>query len=229
MKTLGQKIRDKRSSLNITEEELSNKTKIPLKIISAIEQGTTENILGSVYMKSYIKKITDFLNISQDEYKEEIQQLLHPQKQQIVITRDSSNIKVNLSKNRLGFRFKLVLLGLFIVAGLGLTLLAVIPMVFQPGARDVILERPAVVAQTFRVRLNAKRDVWIQVKVDGRRIFSSILSRGNTVEWDAKDRVDLWSGRVESLSLYIDGRTFPLPGSGVVRNIVITREGAKRQ
>ncbi|MBA2124065.1 hypothetical protein B9J78_03920 [bacterium Unc6] len=236
MKTLCQKIRDKRVLLNVSQEEVSHKTKIPVKIIAAIEDGTVENILEWVYIKSYIKKLADFLKIPSEVIFDEFKKTSHLLKQEIVIKQDSLKIKIESGKKRI--KFKPIFLGIISVIILGFILwgsVVFIPRInFKRQAKTKIKQEvqvpKAVIPQVqfFKVRLRAKKDVWMQVTVDGRVLFSAILSEGRSIGWDVKEKVLLWVGNVDAVSLQIDGKDYDIPGRGVVKDIVITREGAKR-
>ena len=74
----------------------------------------------------------------------------------------------------------------------------------------------------------ASDDVWIQLKVDGKVIFQNVLQKGTSETWQADKSFTIWTGKAESTALSLNGNDFGILGDGVMRNVLITREGMKR-
>lgn len=66
MSHIGEKIRNERLKRNLSIEELSSKTTVRSHIIEAIESGNF-NIMNEFYIKSFIKKLCDYLEINETE------------------------------------------------------------------------------------------------------------------------------------------------------------------
>ncbi|MFA6383799.1 MAG: RodZ domain-containing protein [Candidatus Omnitrophota bacterium] len=81
----------------------------------------------------------------------------------------------------------------------------------------------------IRLGIHAKDDCWVQVKVDGKVIFQSVLFRGRTESWTAGDRIDLWLGSAGGAELEVNGSRIPSLGrkGQVLKNIVISKDGLK--
>ena len=81
----------------------------------------------------------------------------------------------------------------------------------------------------IRLGIHAKDDCWVQVKVDGKTIFQSVLFRGRTENWTARDKIDLWLGSAGGVDLEVNGSRIPSLGrkGQVLKNIVISNDGLK--
>jgi cytoskeleton protein RodZ len=81
----------------------------------------------------------------------------------------------------------------------------------------------------IRLGIHAKDDCWVQVKVDGKTIFQSVLFRGRTESWTAMDKIDLWLGSAGGVELEVNGSRIPSLGrkGQVLKNIVISKDGLK--
>jgi len=91
-------------------------------------------------------------------------------------------------------------------------------------------EKPSAAEQTgIMLGIRAKDDCWIQLKVDGKAVFQSILKKGRFELWRAKDKIELSLGNVGNVELELNGKLLmPLGRKGqVLKNIVITKEGLK--
>ena len=64
--SLGKIFLEKREKMNLTREDVSEKTYINIKVISDIESGFFDK-LSSVYMKSFLKKYSDFLGLDAND------------------------------------------------------------------------------------------------------------------------------------------------------------------
>jgi cytoskeletal protein RodZ len=81
----------------------------------------------------------------------------------------------------------------------------------------------------IRLGIHAKDDCWVQVKLDGKTIFQSVLFRGRTESWAARDKIDLWLGSAGGVELEVNGNRIPSLGrkGQVLKNIVISKDGLK--
>jgi len=69
----------------------------------------------------------------------------------------------------------------------------------------------------------------MQVKVDGKTVFQSVLFRGRMENWTARERIELWLGSAGGVEVEINGSRIPSLGrkGQVLKNIVITKDGLK--
>ncbi len=95
----------------------------------------------------------------------------------------------------------------------------------QSQASSAVTPEPA----GIRLGIHAKDDCWVQLKIDGKAVFQSILKKGRFEVWQAKNRIDLSLGNVGNVELELNGKMLlPLGRRGQsLKNIVITKEGLK--
>ena len=81
----------------------------------------------------------------------------------------------------------------------------------------------------IRLGIRAKEDCWLQVRVDGKTVFQSVLNRGRLEGWQAANKIELTVGDAGKVDLEINGSRIPALGrkGQPVKNILITREGLK--
>jgi cytoskeletal protein RodZ len=81
----------------------------------------------------------------------------------------------------------------------------------------------------IRLGIRAKEDCWLQVRVDGKTVFQSVLNRGRLEGWQAANKIELTLGDAGKVDLEINGSRIPALGrkGQPVKNILITREGLK--
>lgn len=81
----------------------------------------------------------------------------------------------------------------------------------------------------IRLGIHAKDDCWVQVKIDGKAAFQSVLKKGRFEVWQAKEKIELSLGNVANVDLEINGKLITELGrkGQPLRNILITKEGLK--
>jgi cytoskeleton protein RodZ len=81
----------------------------------------------------------------------------------------------------------------------------------------------------IRLGIHAAEDCWVQVKLDGKTVFATILFRGRTENWIARDKIDLSLGSAGAVELEVNGSRIPSLGrkGQVLKNIVISKDGLK--
>jgi len=86
-------------------------------------------------------------------------------------------------------------------------------------------------ATGIRLGIHAKDDCWIQLKIDGKTVFQSVLKKGRFEVWIAKEKMELSLGNVGNTEIELNGKVIsPLGRKGqVLKNILITKDGLKVQ
>lgn len=87
---------------------------------------------------------------------------------------------------------------------------------------------PIPAGEKLKLTIAATDDVWIQLKVDGKIIFQNVLKKGSSEQWEANNNFTIWTGKASAMQLNLNGNDLGIPGKGVKKNIVITREGIKK-
>lgn len=112
--------------------------------------------------------------------------------------------------------------------------------VSQPKARPAPLESKPVSTSAvavpksesssgIRLGIHANEDCWVQLKLDGKAVFQSVLKKGRYEVWQAKDKMELSLGNVGAVELELNGKMLQSLGrkGQSLKNIVITKEGLK--
>lgn len=79
--------------------------------------------------------------------------------------------------------------------------------------------------------VRAKQKCWMQIKVDGKIVFQSILSAGAAESWQAKEKIELWLGNAGGIELELNGKLLEKIGrpGQTLKNVVVTRDGLSIQ
>ncbi len=240
MASIGDKLREAREKKKLLWQRVHKDTKIHPRILKALEEDKTDDSLSPVYMRGFLKKYCEYLGLDHRELLEEYESL-HPQIPQSVLI---------LEKDK---KWKLKLQHLYSLGKILLVIIATILFISylrflthsfsrdssRLTSRDTKVVRKAPKAtpsvssmlvpknKPLILTIRAKRDSWMQVKSDGKVIFENVLSRGKEEKWTAKEKIELWVGNAEGLELVLNGNIIGSPGEGVIKNILITRQGMK--
>ncbi len=79
----------------------------------------------------------------------------------------------------------------------------------------------------LELRLRALDNVWVRVTADGKVLYQGILGRNAVETWSAKDTLELWTGNAANMFLSVNRFSIGSPGHGMIRKMVITREGVR--
>lgn len=253
MENIGAKLKDKRQEKKLSIEEVSKRTKIQKHIIEAIEQGRAEEILGPVYAKSFLKKYTLFLGVKLPETLKEGSSPHPTLTPALTVSQKKSKAK-GLDGQKLIPAIKSVVIVLIIIISAVLlvkTVRLVHHSILSISKKKVRIEKtikaptssassavavkkavppppssPAKVTPS-RLVLRTKKDVWVQVKADSRTVFEGFLRRSSQEEWAFEKEMHLWVGNAAFVELTLNGKYYGSPGKGVIKDIIVTREGIK--
>jgi cytoskeletal protein RodZ len=77
------------------------------------------------------------------------------------------------------------------------------------------------------LEIKALDAVWVHITTDGAVIFQGILKKGASEQWSAKDSVEVWTGNASNMALTLNKYSLGSPGKGVVKKMIISREGIR--
>lgn len=247
MESIGSQLKQARETRGISIEQAQKDTRIHSKILKALEEDRVEEATSSpIYIKGFIKKYADYLGLDgkslADEYIKE-----HPK---------STKQELILKGEGVPFRFpikRLVSIGVVVLIIIfGLRLLAFIgskaKVGFKPRpkvAKQVEVEGPKQTLKSIPsetkiplatkipkgenlfLTLTARADVWLRVTSDGTVVYEDILKSGSQESWQATQSLEISTGRAEALNAELNGTKLGTLGKGVVRGILITKDGLK--
>lgn len=79
----------------------------------------------------------------------------------------------------------------------------------------------------LELKILALDNVWLKITCDDKVLFQAILKKGASENWRAKDKIEIWTGNSSNMALTLNRKFLGSPGKGVVKKLVLTREGAK--
>lgn len=82
-------------------------------------------------------------------------------------------------------------------------------------------------AKNVILSLRAKKNTWLQVKIDGSTVFESILKKGVTETWTAKKEIELSGKNINQLEFEVNGKMIGPLGreDSQAKKVVITKNG----
>jgi len=248
---IGPNLKKIRQEKGLSLEEASKSTKIHQNILKAIEGDSLTN-LSPVYLKGFLKIYCKYLGVDPKEFipnykdpeklpqayvyqssEKEAPQVFKPKS----FLRDAS---IKIGAWRPSKRVKLIIIYIFVAILIifvfsGLKKLITRKANKNPETTSIAVNQKQVPVATkakintisgVRLVISAKENCFISVKVDGRLIYNSILTRGRSKTWQAKDRIELSLGNAGGVELVVNGQRFSNLGKRKhpLKNIIITEK-----
>ena len=145
-KEIGDLFLQQRRKLNFTVEEVNRRTRIHVKVIRDIEDGALENV-GAVYLKSFLKKYSDFLGLDTPDIMKRYDALSStiPTREfsvkEIKKERKKEAVPAEVKEKKLQMALVVFLSG--VLVALFFVLLLVMKAVFTSPGEDIAAERIA--------------------------------------------------------------------------------------
>jgi transcriptional regulator with XRE-family HTH domain len=214
MKSLGAFLKSKREERGLALEEMSEKTRIPLRYLSAIEEDRLDQLPGKVYERLFIRTYSDVVGVNVDELAREFREIqntlelkVHPEDE----TR-SPMLKRGI--------WALVILAVFLVVILLLTRKEGKEPAERPEASEIVpnlvpvpaSDTPAVQAavqkepEGLKLELEATEENWVRLSADNRTIFEGVLGAGEKKSIEAENKIKLSLGRAWAVNATLNGR-----------------------
>ena len=228
MESIGSYLKKIRQEKNLSLEDIKEKTKLSLDVLTAIEEDRFTDYTP-VYVKGFLKIYCKFLGIDLEDLISEYEKKFISQEKEIISKKPSRKLKLSLNIHP---KAKRIILSVLILLTLAISLLSLL-FIFErirtssPTKIESPPKEETVQKKELRIALRAKEDCWLRVKVDGKLIFQSVLKKGRQESWKGKERIELDVGNAGALILEVNGRVFsPLGRRGqVIKDILITKEG----
>jgi len=238
METIGQRLKKRRLEKKLSLDDVYQSIRIRPRVLSALEEDRAEDYLSQVYVKNFLLCYAKFLEMDEGQI---VKEYLNSH----LVT--SSSFSDSFKGVKISFVFKNLKSGIIFILSF-IVLLVIIFFIFRSKHTLPTLEeereslRAVSVAtksaeeigfpkiegkQRLTLVLRAKKKVWTQVKSDGKVVFEDVLKKGDIERWLADDSIELWIGDGNALELELNGRHLGSPGTGVIKNVIITRQGMK--
>ena len=241
--SVGKILRKKRGAKQLSIEEVSKRTHIPPKIITAIEEDNLKEMQSDFYSKSFVRSYAQFLEVMEEEA---VKEFLAKRE-----TKNSSNLTVKSRRRPAAWFIKhkkhigiaiLTVFGIYILAygfvqvkKMAGSLLArprselaakQVPVKRQEKAPQPKLSKDIAKEEGVRLEIRALYNSWIQVLSDGEVLFRGILKKGAVDVWEAKKKIKLELGNAGGVVLKLNGKNLGSPGKrGEKKTLIITEDG----
>lgn len=243
--TFGEELRRERLIREVSLEEISAATKISIRLLTALESSDVKKLPAPVFTRGFIRSYSRHLGLDADEMVNAYLADLTPDKAGQGGVARRGGLRARLFGGRRGAAGTIVVsvTGILLLLGLiarperrsaptaATAARAVAPVSFKnvavsPGPAPRIQdEAPAPAEPTpatsgVKMTLEFAEDSWTEVTADGVSVFSGLIRRGTTREFEAREGFRLTLGNAGGVRVTVDGRAMePLGGAGqVVRN-----------
>jgi cytoskeletal protein RodZ len=235
---LGERLSQSRRQLDISLEDVAERTHIQTRLLKAIEEGRLKDLPESVYIQSFIRQYANAIGLNGLHFSSEFDQSGTPE-QHRTPWRSKFPMFGQLQSIHLYFGY-LVLLGISVQGVSALVSQSntqpelsqeslqkfkeslpqsTTPMGPNPKTVDV---KPYASApnQGVRVGVTLTDQSWVRVVADGQEAFEGILTEGTTRSWDAKKQLVVRAGNAGAIMVsFNNGKASPLGAPGTVQEV----------
>ena len=199
-------------------QDISNATKVTVRLLEALEKEDFDALGGAVYVKLFLRAYGQEVGISGDDlYKKYKAAYVNPL---IEVEKKKKEEERRGKQSRLitiagSFLFVLAIVGLYV------TVVRSIPEK-KLGPEGFLVDLPQ---QPLVLNVRAFEPTYIEVRVDGGEVSRTTLQSGEVRSWIARDTVLLKVGNALGLEVEVNGKIHPLFGArGQVVTTTFTRQ-----
>jgi DNA-binding XRE family transcriptional regulator len=245
MANIGIKLKKARERLGYDYDSVAQKAKIHPKVLAALEEEDFSYFKSSLYLRSFLAKYAQFLNLDREQILNELDLLPAELK-----SKDFKYVKSGASPGKVTLIFKTAVIAVFIVGSIYFIFLGVKKVldIFIDNdkavvgesflAKERVSDSPDLTkepvfnggldkSEALELTIKVKENCWIRLWADDRQIFDGVLKAGQTETWSAENEFGLWVGDASRLSFIVNGKELGSVGRGIIRGIKITSEGIK--
>ena len=251
--TVGKTLKKIRESKGLAVEEVSERTRIPKKIISNIEEDMLQEIGSQFYARSFVKTYSQFLGATEENA---VREYLGgaEKKDETVLVLEGERVPgdwFEKHKRHVGTAL-LAVLAIWVV---GLSFIQMGKFIKNSSAKynayaarkeearkldkvPVAAPAPAPVKEVTKaepekiegvmLEITARSDTWIQVVGDGELLFQGIFKRGTSDVWQAEEEIELELGNAGGVTLKLNEEDIGVAGKKrEKKKVIITKDGIK--
>ena len=254
IKSIGSILIDARQAKNISLQEASKNTRIHVNILKSMESDDFTT-MGAVYAKSFLKLYAEYLNLDKEDIARRFEgapgeeaRASAEKKTGIFRSQPLKGTGIQLqslakcleSLKKINFKYvAVIVLVIIVVMGLNRFVHRRRSVFRRPEkteakatpAKKSVTAPKAQQEEKIVLVIRAKDKSWLQVKVDGKIVFQSILAKGTAESWQAKEKIELWLGNAGAVQLELNGKLLGKigrPGQALKR-VLVTRAGLSIQ
>lgn len=243
---IGEKLREAREKKALTIDQVQKQTHIHSTVISALEEGRADEILAPNYVQSFLKKYANFLGLDSKSLVG-LYVSSHPELCKMSSQLSRLETKSAAPANNIFPVVRRILISILIItiaffAAKKITNIfkskksakgAVTAAAAKTGGKktgsakrnDAFKEIPRSTALSLIIKVD--RPVMVQVKKDGVVLFKRVLKKGSVESLTAKNSINIFVAKAESIELTLNGRKLGSPGRGTIEDLEITRSGLR--
>lgn len=249
MAGIGEKLKNAREKRGLAIDQAQKQTHIHSTVLTALEEGRCDEILTPTYVKSFLKKYSNYLGLDTrrilDEY-----EAIHPQPAHPSAPRrpeEERTAKIVQYAYLIKPLLILIVVTFFIFLLGNLTanyLKASKARPAQKGAAgpaglsakkepagasrgNLVFQDPIPKAAPLNLTIKVKQQVLIQLKKDGVLLYKRVLAKGSTETLLANDTINIFVAKAEAIELTLNGRRLKIDAKGQVKDLEITRRGVR--
>jgi hypothetical protein len=226
---IGSKLREWREYHHLSIDDMSARTQIQPRLISAIEQGYTEMLPESVYVKGMLKRYADNLGLDGAEISQHMQPWEPAVEKFTVISRQTPGLTFapQFKPMHIYLGYTLAICGIGAVTS-HLLNDNVKPQVapinttkIQPQ-QAVVVTPVAIQLPDVKIGIAVKSATWAQIGIDGTTKVTGSLKVGTQFDWTAKKQVTISTNNAGGLLFSRDGQPLkPLGKIGEKQTVTI--------
>lgn len=252
-KEIGKIFAEARKARGLSVDEAYRASRMHPNVIKDIESGIFDR-LGKAYIKSFIKKYSDFLELDTEDIVRQYESVSSgiPVREFELPSEEGTEPGIGeifaSMESRLHTVFAVAISVIFVIL-----IIAVVGMIKgraptppQKETKTTIVEKEPVPAKkekppvpkravserpkksgSFTLTLRSNGEAWVQVNKGDDVLFSGNLDKGDSRTWKSDGTLTVWSGRADKLDFTLNGRRIGVVAAGVVKNIEVSSEGVK--
>lgn len=255
--SVGKKLREAREKKSLTIEQVQKQTKIYSTVLIGLEEGKPNDTLTDTYIRSFLKKYAQFLNINSVELLKEYFSA-HTESpapnipvQESVLSKETQAPSKFLYITGLAVGVIISLMLLIFITGKVSAVFKKARLVQQKkslattkkkpvdrSAKAVQMKKPAAKAKSetkelipkttpLILEIKVKKAVLVKLKKDGILLFDRVLPAGLVEKTVAKSSIELDIAKARSLDLTLNGKPIDLQNKNVIIGLEITRKGVR--
>jgi cytoskeletal protein RodZ len=236
LKEIGAQLRQQRQEKSISTEEVSAKTYISSRLLTALEEGQSEYLPEPVFIQGFIRRYADVLSLDGDALAKTFSTNLIPTTLEMAAPQEVTQQRT-LPSREIGL-YALYIVLMAVAAG-GLFLLVNRPQTSQPVVQkqtEPVVQQPktttkATPAETvaanapIQASVSLTEESWMEIIVDGKTEFEGNLEKGTKKTWTAKKELKIAAGNAGAVLLSSNQQKEKLLGEpGEVKEITLTSE-----
>ncbi len=236
---IGERLSQSRRQLDISLENVAERTHIQTRLLKAIEEGRLEDLPEAVYIQSFIRQYANAIGLNGLHFASEFADSLTPVRDRTPWFKGFPFLSLQLRPIHL-YAGYLLLVGVSVQGVSGLVSqsnvqpelnaeslqkfkesLPISSTPMGPNPKTVSIQPSATnPGQGVRVGVTLTDQSWVRVVADGKETFEGVLTEGTTRNWNAQKQLVVRAGNAGAIMVsFNEGKAKPLGAPGTVQEV----------